>query len=79
MVVRDEGRRSAYIVVMQRIKFLDVFIFDCLKPPGSGTSCLCASVLTCCHSLLMLLSNIICMMFILADPSSAGATSTSPR
>lgn len=29
MVVRDEGRRGADVVVMQRIKFLDVFIFDC--------------------------------------------------
>lgn len=69
MVVRDEGRGGANIMVMQRInmKFLDVYHLDCLKPPGSATPCFSASVLTCCHSLLMLLSNIICMMFILAD------------
>lgn len=72
MVVRDEGRRGADVVVMQRIKFLDVFHLDCLKPLGSGTlcSCLCASVMTCCHSLLMPLSNRqnVCMIFILTDP-----------
>ncbi len=75
MVVRDEGRRGANIMVMQRInmKFLDVYHLDCLKPPGSGTPCLSVFVLTCCHPLLMLpfiIQNIqkICMMFILADP-----------
>lgn len=57
MVVRDEGRGSADIVVMQRIKFSDVFHLDCIKPPGSATPCFSAFVLTCCHSLLMLLSN----------------------
>lgn len=74
MVVRDEGRRGANIMVMQRInmKFLDVYHLDCLKLPGSGTPCFSASVLTCCHSLPMfpsIIQNIqnICM-FILADP-----------
>lgn len=57
MVVRDEGRRGADVVVMQRIKFLDVFHLDCFMLLGSGTPCFCASVLTCCHSLLMILSN----------------------